>query len=332
LFSESIWRCPRCRGDLHPAVDLSVCASCRTKYEHVGEIPDLRVPGPSWINQAQDLAEARQFLADTVKLDCRDAVRWVFERRPGWDQARIALRTYQAVSAHEKLRAELMGWLQPLVKSHGYFLEIGCGSGSLLAAAASLGRQGIGVDVSMLWLQVAARMIKAQGARPVLAAALAEALPLADGAVSAVVSLDVIEHVNNPVPYLAEIDRVTKSGGYLAIATPNRFSLSSEPHVFLWGVGLLPRPLQKSYVRWWRGESYEFTRLLSPFEAVRMVRRFTRFRAKIVVPPVSERDIAGFSKQRRVLARLYNRLLAMGMRWLLLPVCPFFRIIGTRAA
>jgi hypothetical protein len=60
------------------------------------------------------------------------------------------------------------------------------------------------------------------------------------------------------------------------------------------------------------------------------MRRFTEFRTTTMVPPISEQEIGRFSKRRRLLARLYNRLLALGMGWLLLPVCPFFRIVGIR--
>ncbi len=67
-------------------------------------------------------------------------------------------------------------WLEPCV-SRGIFLDLGCGPGMLLAAAAEEGYQGIGVDVSLVWLVVAHRLIEARGGRPVLAAALAEALP-----------------------------------------------------------------------------------------------------------------------------------------------------------
>lgn len=332
LIPTQIWRCPRCKGHLRRSSDRLTCTACSASYEFVGEVPDLRIPGPSWIDQAQDRFEARQLLAETAGLNYRDMVRWVFARRSGWDKERTDLRIQQVLAAPERLRAELGGWLQPLLTSESYFLDVGCGHGALLAAAASLGRQGIGVDVSMVWLQVAACMIRVRGGQPVLAAAMAEALPLADNAMSGVVSLDVIEHVNNPAPYLGEIDRVTKPRGFLALATPNRFSLTAEPHVFLWGVGFLPRPLQKPYVRWRRGESYEFTRLLSPFKAARLVRRLTEFHITVVVPPVPEPEIAHFSKRRRVLARLYNHLLALGMHRLLLPICPFFRIVGIRGA
>jgi SAM-dependent methyltransferase len=328
---EQLWRCPRCKGQLIRGSDRLTCTACSASYGFVGDIPDLRVPGASWIDQAQDRSQAGQLIAETRGLVYRDMIAWIFAKRSDWDKERIDLRTEQIIAAPERLRLELEGWLEPLMKCEGYFLDVGCGNGTLLAAAASLGRQGIGMDVSMVWLQIAARMIKAYGGQPILAAAMAEALPLADDTVSSVVSLDVIEHVADPGRYLAEINRVTKQGGFLALATPNRFSIAAEPHVLLWGVGFLPRAWQKPYVRW-RGANYECTRLLSPSEVARLMRRITQFRTTIMVSPISELEIALFSNRRRLLARLYNRLLALGLRWLLLPICPFFRVVGIRSA
>ena len=299
-MAEQLWRCPRCKGQLRRSSDRLTCTDCSASYGLVGEIPDFRISGRSRIDADRERSEARQLLAETAGLNYHEMVRWVFARRPGWDKWRIDLRTQQVMAAPERLRNELHGWLQPILKSEGTFLDVGCGNGTLLAAAASLGRQGIGVDVSMVWLQVAARMIEAHGGRPVLAGAMAEALPLADNAVECIASLDVIEHVSDVASYLTEIDRVTKPYGFLGLATPNQFSFAAEPHVFLWGLGFLPRRLQKHYVRWRRGESYEFTHLLSPAKAARLVRQLTEFHVIVVVPPVPEQEIVRFSKRRRV--------------------------------
>jgi SAM-dependent methyltransferase len=183
----------------------------------------------------------------------------------------------------------------------------------------------------MVWLVVASRVIAESGSRPVLAAAMAEALPLANGATSGVASLDVIEHVSEPRAYLREIDRVTRPGGRIALATPNRFSLTAEPHVFVWGVGWLPRPIQRPFVRWRSGDPYEYTRLLSTWEAARLVRRYTHFDARITIPTVPEEAIAQFPKRRVLMARFYNLLVRLGwFNWFFFAVCPFFRIIGTR--
>lgn len=46
-------------------------------------------------------------------------------------------------------------------------------------------------------------------------------LPLPDGAFDLVVSMDVIEHVADPTPWVRDIARVTRPGGKLFLTTPN---------------------------------------------------------------------------------------------------------------
>ena len=185
--------------------------------------------------------------------------------------------------------------------------------------------------MSLVWLVVAQRLITAWGGRPVLAAALAESLPLGDGSVSGVVSLDVIEHVGDPGSYLSEINRTIEPGGCFALCTPNRYSLAAEPHVSLWGVGWLPSSWQEGYVKWRSGKSYTSTKLLSTRGAAKLLRRHTSLQFEILVPPVSEVEIARFPRYRAILARLYNRLVDLAWsRWLFLRIGPFFRIVGSR--
>jgi len=329
--AQFVWHCPRCRQPLATGTEGLACTGCDAGYACIGGIPDLRLPGPSWIDHEADRNTARRLLAETAHMDIEAAVRRILAAQPGRDAIGIARRTREVMQGPASRRADVRGWLHPCLAGHGPFLDLGCGGGALLAAAAAEGRHGIGIDVSMTWLVVAARLIEAHGGRPVLAAAMAEALPLADGAVGGVVSLDVIEHVADPLPYLKEIDRVTCAGGHVALATPNRFSLTAEPHVFVWGVGWLPRPLQARYVHWRSGKPYAFTRLLSTWETARLVRRATRFDARILIPPVAEEEIAHFPPRRAQLARLYNRLLRWaGLRSVFRAIGPFFRVVGVR--
>jgi SAM-dependent methyltransferase len=330
--AASPWRCPRCRGALDAGGDDALrCDSCAAVYDVVAGIPDLRVGGPVWIDLAQDRDAARRLDAETADLPIEEIVRRVYGGREGWDRSLVEHRTRQVIEAPARLRSEIAGWLAPATSRPG-FVDLGCGPGQLLAAAAAEGRAGIGIDVSLVWLVVAKRLIAHYGGRPVLAAALAEALPLASASVPAVVSLDVIEHVGDQAAYLREIDRVTALGAPVALATPNRFSLAAEPHVFVWGVGWLPRPLQARYVAWRSGKSYEFTRLLGVRETRRMLRRHTRLVPEFLVPLVPREEIARMGHRRATLARAYNALAAIP--WLaraFLAVGPFFRVLARKA-
>jgi SAM-dependent methyltransferase len=321
------WRCPRCRGPLGPRATVLACGGCSVEYPTFEGIPDLRVPGASWIDHERDRDDARRLLDATAGFGAAQMARHVY----GWgggDEEWVETRTRQLVEGPQRMSRELDGWLRDCT-STGPYLDLGCGYGQLLAAGALRGRPGVGVDVRLVWLLVAKRLIESVGGTPRLAAAMAEALPLADGAVRGVVSLDVVEHVGDVRAYLREIDRVTAGGGRIALATPNRYSLTAEPHVGIWGVGLVPRRWQKRYVRARRDRPYDFVELLSVREAQRLLGDETRMLTRVLVPPVPAEELARFPPRRRAVARLYNRLArAAPLAPLFHLVGPFFRIVG----
>lgn len=325
------WHCPRCRGRLsdHSASTIR-CARCDASFASVEGIPDFRISGDAWVDWQHDQEEARRLAHDMRERSVEELIRRVFASQPGRTPTDVELRTRRVLEAPERLRCELAGWLREAT-TNGRFLDLGCGPGMLQAAAARAGRTGIGIDVSMVWLVVAKRLIAHHGGQPVLAAGFGESLPMADGSVDAVVSLDVIEHVGDPAAYLREIDRVTRTGGRLAIATPNRFSLAPEPHIGVWGVGWLPRTLQRRYAEWRSGKPYAFTRLMSTWEAARLLRRNTSFRTRFLVPAIPREEITRASPHRRRLATTYNRL--VGQRWArapLLVVGAFYQVVGEK--
>jgi SAM-dependent methyltransferase len=75
-----------------------------------------------------------------------------------------------------------------------------------------------------------------------------------------VAASDVIEHTPSPDAFVAACGDLLVPEGILFLATPNRFSLSLEPHVRLWGVGFLPRRLALRYVLALRKVSYKGVR------------------------------------------------------------------------
>jgi len=329
--TDLIWCCPKCHGSLAGFGGGLRCRSCGTSYPCFEGIPDLRVAGASWVDHEQDQAQARQFITETVGFSAEEMVRYIFEWRKEMDACWREKRTRQVMEASSRFAAEIQGWLRLCLPTDTIFLEVGCGSGQLLAAAAAAGRRGIGIDVRLIWLLVAKRLIANAGGTPMLAAAMAESLPLANESIRGVVSLDVIEHVADVPTYLREIDRVMAPSSYVALATPNRFSFTAEPHVGVWGVGWVPRRWQKRYVKYRSGLPYEFVRLLSVSEVRSLFRRYTHIEVAIVAPEIPEIEIAHFPTHRKMLARLYNRL----ARWkvfkpLFRLIGPFFRIMGRK--
>jgi SAM-dependent methyltransferase len=327
---QSLWCCPLHHGALHAEGDALVAACCGSHFPIVAGIPDLRTQHAAWVDVAKDRERAAALAAAVPEQEVEGSVHWVFGRREGWTSAMVQRRTRRVLEAAARLREEGAGWLRPTRREDGLVLEIGCGPGMFLASLPASVRA-VGLDASLEWLVVARRLASASGVRVELAAAFAEALPLGPTAVVAVVALDVLEHVGDQPAMFAEIDRVLVPGGVLAAATPNRFSLAAEPHVYVWGVGWLPRGWQRGYVRWRSGRPYDFVRLVSARELRRMIRQHTSLGARIDPAPIPAGELRAFSPRRRLLGRTYNALLRLGaFRAAALRVGPFFHLIAVK--
>lgn len=101
----------------------------------------------------------------------------------------------------------------------GTVLDVGCGTARAAdALRAVVGPQGlvIGVDVTPEMLAVARRK-RRPGA---FGLADADGLPLRDGCVDGVLAAGLLTHVPSPAATLAELRRVTRAGGTLAVFHP----------------------------------------------------------------------------------------------------------------
>ena len=115
---------------------------------------------------------------------------------------------------------------------HGFgqqeFLEIGCGGGLICRELARRGAVVTGIDPSEKALSSARDYVQkaSLGQSVWFERGLAESLPYADGSFSAIVCLDVLEHVNDLAATLHEIARVLAPGGIFIFDTINRTLLS----------------------------------------------------------------------------------------------------------
>lgn len=102
----------------------------------------------------------------------------------------------------------------------GVLVDVGCGTGRLRAVAADLATSYIGVDaVRYEGFPADACFLAADVNR--------DPIPVADRTADIAVSLETIEHLENPRAFCRELVRIMKPGAWLLVSTPNQRSVGS---------------------------------------------------------------------------------------------------------
>jgi SAM-dependent methyltransferase len=104
-------------------------------------------------------------------------------------------------------------------------LDVACGSGQLALIAARAGAQVTGCDIATNWLEKGRERAAAEGLEIVFEEGDAESLPYADGQFDVVTSLVGAMFAPRPERVAAELTRVCRPGGMIAMAnwTPGGF-------------------------------------------------------------------------------------------------------------
>lgn len=106
-------------------------------------------------------------------------------------------------------------------------LDAGCGEGYGLGMLEAAGAAHVvGADLDAMAVAHARRTYGSDRVEVVECELMA--LPLADDAVDVTVSFQVIEHVHDVAGYLASLRRVTRPGGLVLLATPNRLTFTPD--------------------------------------------------------------------------------------------------------
>jgi 2-polyprenyl-3-methyl-5-hydroxy-6-metoxy-1,4-benzoquinol methylase len=103
----------------------------------------------------------------------------------------------------------------------GTLVDIGCGTGSLLPFVCGLYNRYIGVDIVRYdSFPAHAEFVSADLDH--------EVIPLPDASAEAVVSVETIEHLENPRAFMRELVRLAAPGALVVVSTPNQLSLLSK--------------------------------------------------------------------------------------------------------
>lgn len=132
------------------------------------------------------------------------------KENPDWNEytARLVLKKGATATDEELLRGYVRGKV----------LDAGCGIGIHLSQVIEWGAEiAVGVDIGMPGLRHARNLLPS----PYVVAASVYQLPFQDGTFDLIYSIDVLEHLSEPIRALAEYYRVCKPGGLVFIQTPN---------------------------------------------------------------------------------------------------------------
>jgi ubiquinone/menaquinone biosynthesis C-methylase UbiE len=108
------------------------------------------------------------------------------------------------------------------IHSTSTVIDVGCGDGSLIAFCARQGAEVIFVDLDEQRLAFTEQQVKASPAHAYQAIhSDCNPIPLADNTGDVVICTEVLEHVDDPRNFLAELVRIAKPGGQLLISVPD---------------------------------------------------------------------------------------------------------------
>jgi len=319
---DEVLACPVCGRPVKRGSDSYRCVGCARLFPIRYGIPDFRLAPDPYISVEDEIRKIEGFRAPGRSFAEMVKAYYVLtpESPPELHQhymEAMAAATLRGAGILSKLQARY-----PHV-SRKRLLDLGCGTGGMAIAAAGQYDQVAGVDVALRWLVMGQQRLIEQGVSLPLICANAESLPFRDGSFQTVVADAVVEHVRSSVAMRDETLRVLEPGGAFFFTTNNRFSILPEPHVRLFGFGLLPRQLMEPVANRVRRTPYK-ARLHSRSELRDIFKGF----GNVLLPWYEVNELG---ERYAYLVHLWDRLRAIApVRALLGAVVPQYFISGQR--
>lgn len=261
--------CPSCRSGFNTKdfTNHLECHNCGRRFPVVCNMPDLRIFSDRYLSLNQERQKARRLAATDDRKSLEEWARAYYRMTADVSPTRRERFVRHITHAHFR-GAALLGRLPSI----GSILEVGCGTGGFLAAAAHDGRNVTGVDIASRWLVVARKRLREMklDCNAALIPACAEALPWPDASFDCVVADSLLEHLSDPMQCVREMLRVVRPGGTVCLWSPNRYYIGVDPHVGLWGLGFLPRHWAEKYKTMRRGQIF-LPPLNSPRQWARLI-------------------------------------------------------------
>lgn len=319
---DELLQCPACASVVAPADDHYRCEVCPRRFPIRFGIPDFRLLPDPYISIEDEISKIERFSAPGRSFVETVKAYYVItpESPPELHSHYVA-----AMDASVSRGAGILGKLRARFPETGRqrALDLGCGTGGMSIAASREYDQVIGVDVALRWLVMAKLRSEEEGVSLPFICANAESLPFRKEIFDAVVADAVLEHVQNSARMRDETLRVLKLRGAYFFTTNNRFSVLPEPHVRLFGFGLLPRRLMEPVARSLRHTPYR-ARLHSRRELLRLFKG----KGEVLLPSFA---IGELGPRHERIRKLWNVLRGNSVaRTILTPFVPQYFIAGQK--
>ncbi len=292
---EDLLACPDCRGDVQRRPADYKCLVCMREYPIRYGIPDFRLEPDPYISVEAEIGKIDGFMAPDRSFS--DMVGAYYVLTPESPPS-LHSRYMAAMAAAAARGAGILSRLASRYPDAGRarLLDLGCGTAGMTIAAAKSYGTVIGVDIALRWLVMGRQRLREAGLDIPLICANAEALPFRDAVFDATAADSVIEHVRDSGRMRDEALRVLKPGGAWFFVTNNRFSMLPEPHVRLWGFGLLPR-------QWMEPVSWKIRK--TPYKARlhsrRELRRLFEGKGEVMLPYYEAGELGPRNERIRIL-------------------------------
>jgi SAM-dependent methyltransferase len=314
--------CPRCKGALlqdgsksdSAGVPVAYrCTRCDRNFPVIAGIADFRVYPDPYIDLEEDRRKGLHLAEQSAKMTFAELVAFYYSITPEVpnDLAAYYLNHHIAGTIRGAgILDRFSAYGLPLPSSRHVVLDLGCGTGGFLAAAAqNTDATLIGVDVAFRWLIVTRKRLEELGCNDAqLVCACADYLPFPDQSFDAIVAENVIEHLRDQAGLFAEIARVRRADSSVMARTVNRYAVGPEPHVGVWGVGFLPRRMMNAYVKLVKGIPYEHIHLQSARDLHASVASSGQADLRVRCAILNRQDYQHHRRHRQELFRLYSRL------------------------
>ena len=195
--------CPACKGsvdEVNEGAEAFRCHTCRRDYPIISGIPDFRLKPDPFISIENDRNKGLRVLERCGESSFADALDVYYAMTPELPQTLVG-----SYKAHQ-LAGERIGELtfRELLRlgveltQESPLLDLGCGTGGLLAAASrgsmpAVGVPVVGVDVAFRWLLIARLRLRKAGFDALFVCANAEHLPFSPRTFGTVVASDLID-------------------------------------------------------------------------------------------------------------------------------------------